>query len=92
MKIDHVSLTIFTWDGIPPTQYHSGAYAQPTSNLWLLRIRTDAGVEGNAFLGGAANPASTDAHSLIRWLKPLLMGADPLDRERIHSACSCSPG
>ena len=84
MKIDDVSLTIFTWDGIPPTQYHAGSFAQPTSDLGLLRIRTDAGAEGHAFLGGASNPASTDGKNLIRWLKPLLMGANPLDRERIH--------
>ena len=25
MKIDDVSLTIFTWDGIPATRYHLGA-------------------------------------------------------------------
>ena len=84
MKIDHVSLSIFTWDNIPRTSYHAGSFTQPVSNLGLLRIRTDAGHEGHAFLGSAANPASMDGPQLIRWIKPLLMGANPLERERLH--------
>ena len=84
MKIDHVSLTIFTWDGIPRTSYHAGSFTQPISNLGLLRIRTDDGHEGNAFLGSASNPGSMDGPQLIRWIKPLLMGANPLERERLH--------
>jgi hypothetical protein len=44
MKIDDVSLTIFTWDNIPATIYHQGALSSSTSNLGLLRIRTDAGL------------------------------------------------
>ena len=45
MKIDHVSLTIFTWDNIPRTSYHVGSFTQPLSNLGLLRIRTEAGLD-----------------------------------------------
>lgn len=55
MKIDHVSLTIFTWDNIPPTRYHAGSFTQQDSNLGLLRIRTD---DGHASLSPASNPAS----------------------------------
>jgi L-alanine-DL-glutamate epimerase-like enolase superfamily enzyme len=85
MKIDDVSLTIFTWDNIPATTYHQGALASSASNLGLLRIRTDAGLEGHAFLGSATNPAAMDGPQLIRSLKPMLMGKDPLERERIHA-------
>lgn len=84
MKIDHVSLTIFTWDGIPPTRYHAGSFTQADSNLGLLRVRTDEGHEGHAFLGSASNPASMDGPQLMRWIKPLLMGANPLERARLH--------
>lgn len=84
MKIDHVSLTVFTWDNIPQTRYHSSAFTQPVSNLGLLRVRTSDGHEGHAFLGSAGNPASMDGPGLIRWLKPILMGANPLERERLH--------
>ncbi len=86
MKIDDVSLTIFTWDGIPATTYHQGSAASSVSNLGLLRIHTDAGLEGHAFLGSASNPGSMDGPQLIRTLKPMLMGKDPLHREAIHQA------
>jgi L-alanine-DL-glutamate epimerase-like enolase superfamily enzyme len=86
MKIDDVSLTIFTWDNIPATRYHGALLVPANSNLGLLRIHTDAGLEGHAFLGTSSNPASMDGPQLIRWLKPLLMGQNPLERERIHAA------
>ena len=77
MRIDDVTLTIFTWDGIPPTTYHHGAGASGRSSLGLLRIGTDQGLEGHAFLGSAGNPAAMDGPHLIRSLKPQLMGRDP---------------
>ena len=82
MKITDVTLTLFSWDDIPPTFYgaHTGRFAG-SSALGLLRLQTDEGVEGHAFLGSAQNPASTDGQGLITHLKPLLMGRNPLDRE-----------
>ncbi len=87
MKIDDVELTLFNWDNIPPTRYHAGSRNMGgQSNLGLLTIKTDAGITGHAFLGGATNPAETDAGALIRFLKPVLMGKDPLTREELHFA------
>src|SRR5262245_36165261 len=87
MKIDAVELTLFAWDDIPPTRYTSGAQNQSgRSTLALVSIKTTAGIEGNAFLGSATNPAETDAGALIRFLKPVLMGKDPLAREDLHAA------
>jgi L-alanine-DL-glutamate epimerase-like enolase superfamily enzyme len=87
MKIDDVELTLFNWDNIPPTRYHAGSRnLGGQSNLGLLTIKTDAGITGHAFLGGATNPAETDAGALIRFLKPLLMGKDPLTRVELHAA------
>jgi L-alanine-DL-glutamate epimerase-like enolase superfamily enzyme len=87
MKIDAVELTLFAWDDIPPTRYTQGSRnTSGRSNLGLLRIGTDEGVDGHAFLGSATNPAETDAGALIRFLKPLLMGRDPLAREELHAA------
>ena len=84
MKITDVTLTVFAWDGIPATVYHQGSLASTSSTLGLLRLRTDAGPEGHAFLGSASNPASMDGPQLIRSLRPLLIGQNPLERERIH--------
>ena len=83
MKITEVSLTLFAWDDIPPTQYGLHSKFGGSSSLGLLRIATDAGVEGHAFLGSASNAATTDGQGLITHLKPVLMGRDPMHREAI---------
>lgn len=45
MKIDDVSLTIFTWPGIPATRYTAASQtAGAASSLGLLRIHTDQGL------------------------------------------------
>ncbi len=87
MKITDVSLTLFTWAGIPPTHYgrHTGRF-EGTSQLGLLRVITDEGVEGHAFLGSAMRSARMDAESLIHYLKPVVLNQDPLERERLYQA------
>src|SRR5258707_8140982 len=85
MKISDVTLTLFAWDSIPPTIYgHHTARPTGKSDLGLLRIMTDEGIEGHAFLGTSSNPASLDGPALIRFLKPVVMDQDPLDRERLN--------
>jgi len=49
-----------------------------------VRIGTDEGIEGHAFLGTSSNPASLDGPGLIHFLKPIIMGQNPLDRERLN--------
>ena len=85
MKITDVTLTLFAWDDIPPTTYgtHTGRFSG-NSALALLRVITDEGLEGHAFLGSAYNSATTDAQALISHLKPVLMERNPLDRERLN--------
>src|SRR5260370_42448766 len=80
MKITDVTLTLFDWDDIPPTQYGQHSRFAGSSALGLLRIATDDGIEGNAFLGSASNSATTDGQGLITHLKPVLMGKDPMHR------------
>jgi L-alanine-DL-glutamate epimerase-like enolase superfamily enzyme len=85
MKITDVTLTLFAWDSIPSTIYgHHTARPTGKSDLGLLRIVTDEGIEGHAFLGTSSNPASLDGPALIRFLKPAVMDQDPLDRERLN--------
>jgi L-alanine-DL-glutamate epimerase-like enolase superfamily enzyme len=87
VKITDVTLTLFAWGGIPPTTYgrHTGRFSG-SSQLGLLAIQTDDGVEGHAFLGSAMRGAHLDGESLIQMLKPVVMGQDPLDRERLYQA------
>jgi L-alanine-DL-glutamate epimerase-like enolase superfamily enzyme len=85
MKITDVTLTLFSWESIPPTIYgHHTARPTGKSDLGLLAVTTDQGITGHAFLGTSSNPASLDGPTLIRFLKPILMGQDPLDRERLN--------
>ena len=52
MQIDDLTLTLFSWENIPPTQYAAGSgNSSGNSTLGLLRISTDDGIEGHAFLG-----------------------------------------
>ena len=87
MKITDVTLTLFAWDNIPATSYgaHTGRFSG-ASTLGLLAITTGDGITGHAFLGSAFNAADLDGASLIRSLKPLLIGQNPLDRERLYQA------
>lgn len=83
MKITDVTVTLFAWDGIPATQYgaHSGKFAGK-SDLGLVTIKTDQGVEGHSFLGTSSVPGSKDAWLVVDALKPMLVGEDPLAREQ----------
>ena len=87
MKIRDVTLTLFAWSGIPATYYgrHTGRFGG-TSQLGLLTVATDEGIEGHAFLGSAMRAAHLDAESLIQYLKPLVMDQDPRERERLYQA------
>jgi L-alanine-DL-glutamate epimerase-like enolase superfamily enzyme len=87
MKITDVTLTLFAWPDIPPTTYgrHTGRFGGE-SQLGLLRLLTDEGVEGHAFLGSSMRGAHLDAASLIEMLKPVVLGQDPLARERLYYA------
>ena len=87
MRITDVTLTLFAWTGIPTTRYgrHAAAVGGQ-SQLGLLAVTTDEGVVGHAFLGSAMRGAHLDGQSLIEHLKPLVMGQDPLDRERLYQA------
>ena len=85
MKIVDVTLTIFAWEDIPKTSYNqlTGVFGG-ASQLGLLTIVTDEGIDGHSFLGSAMSSVEFDGSSLIRHLKPLLLGEDALSRERIY--------
>jgi L-alanine-DL-glutamate epimerase-like enolase superfamily enzyme len=90
MKITDLTITLFSWDGLPARQFgrHTGRMEGGSSELGLVAIRTDQGPEGHAFLGSSSRGAGFDAASLVRYLKPLLIGQNPLDRERLFQQMS----
>jgi L-alanine-DL-glutamate epimerase-like enolase superfamily enzyme len=84
MKIDDVSVTVFSWPGLPTVQYgERNPPTRPESELGLVTIRTDDGVEGHSFLGSSIRGARLDVVGLVRHLAPAIRGADPLERERL---------
>lgn len=85
MRITDVSVTVWEWKDIPPTRYTRTVASSSTrsTQMGLLRIRTDDGLEGNGFLGSALGSAREDAPFVISAVKPMLMGEDALARERI---------
>jgi L-alanine-DL-glutamate epimerase-like enolase superfamily enzyme len=85
MKIVDVTLSLFTWDGLPAVVYGPNVRMPGGSCLLgLLAIATDEGVTGHSFLGAANRPADFDARQLMELLKPVVMGQNPLDRERLN--------
>jgi L-alanine-DL-glutamate epimerase-like enolase superfamily enzyme len=88
MKITDLTITLFAWDDIPARIFgrHTGTAATGQSEIGLVTIKTDQGIEGHAFLGSSMRGANFDAASLVRYLKPLVVGQNPLDRERLYSA------
>ena len=87
IRITDVSLTLFRWTGLPPVTYtrHSTS-GNGEGQLGLVTVKTDAGIEGHAFLGSSIRSAAIDARGLIEFLKPQLMGKNPLDRARLNQA------
>ena len=85
MRITDVSVTLWEWKDIPPTRYTRtiASAASRSTRMGLVRIGTDAGVEGHAFVGSAYGPADADAAFITGPLKGLLIGEDALARERI---------
>ena len=47
--------------------------------LGVLRIETDEGIEGNAFLSSPGPGPAAIADQIVTSVKPWLLGADPLD-------------
>lgn len=96
MKITDVTVTLFSWDDLPKFSYaNRTATPAASSQLGLVTIHTDQGIEGHAFLGSSYLPANLEAPLLIYHLKPILVGANPLERERLYHAlwdrCRATP-
>ncbi len=90
MRITDVKVTVWEWKDIPPTRYtlKAKSSASGSTHMALVRIITDEGVEGEAFLGNALSVLGNDAQLVIDHYKPMLVGEDPLKRERIWQRMS----
>jgi len=85
MRITDVTVILWEWKDIPPMRYTRTVASSKSrkTQMGLIRISTDEGVDGYAFMGSALGSAQDLAPFIIQALKPTLMGEDPLARERI---------
>lgn len=84
MKITDLNVTMFSRQ-LPVVRYvPTEAGVGGRSALGLVTIETDAGLSGQCFVGTGTRSAEIDAHTIVAALKPVLMGQDPLDRERLY--------
>ncbi|MGI9322703.1 MAG: enolase C-terminal domain-like protein [Pseudomonadales bacterium] len=90
MQITDVKVTVWEWQDIPPTRYTLNVKSSGTrsTHMALVRIITDEGIEGHAFLGNALSSLGKDAELITERYKPMLVGLDPLAREHIHQRMS----
>ncbi len=85
MKITDVKVTVWEWKDIPPTRYtkHFKSLDTHSTHMALIKLVTDEGIEGHAFMGSALGTIGNDPNQIVERYKPQLVGQDPLDRERI---------
>lgn len=83
--VTDVTATLFRWPGIPPVSYGGRNREMPESELALVRVETDAGIVGEAFLGSSVRSARLDLDGLFRTVRPELIGAPALSVEATWS-------
>ncbi len=85
MKITDVTVTMWEWKDIPPMRYTLTVASSKSrkTQMGLIKISTDEGVDGYSFVGSALGSAQDLGPFIAKALKPMLVGEDPLARERI---------
>lgn len=84
MKITNIRVTIFEWPGIADAVDPAHGRKTSRANLALVTVDTDEGLEGHAVMGSSVFPAELDARGVVEILKPVLMGENPMERERLY--------
>jgi len=77
MKITDLSITVHRWD-VPATTYRD-SFGGGATDVGVVTIRTDEAVAGHSFLGSASAGVDPFANQVLKRLKPLVMGRNPLD-------------
>jgi len=76
MKVTDLSLTLFKWHS--PVWKTGTSVFGGESDLGLVTVSTDEGLEGHSFLGSSRQGADEFSVQMMRTLKPLVVGQDPL--------------
>ena len=78
MKITNLKLDMFNWVS-EPWMTGVGTQFGSTQQLGVVTVETDEGVSGNSFLGSSRMGADHFALGLIEFIKPIVIGRNPLD-------------
>ena len=78
MEITNVKVDLFNWT-TEPWKTGVGTTFGDTRQLGVVSVETDEGVTGNAFLGSSRLGADHLVPGLIEFIKPMVMGRNPLD-------------
>lgn len=77
VKITDVTVTIINWKS---ERWRVGnSYSGGDKLLGVLTIDTDEGIQGHCFLGSSRQGADAHVGPLMEFVKPWLLGANPLD-------------
>jgi L-alanine-DL-glutamate epimerase-like enolase superfamily enzyme len=77
VKITDITVLLHRWD-VPITRYAADAVGGEVL-VGVVTVTTDEGVEGHAFLGGISSDADLLGQQIVRRLKPICLGRNPLD-------------
>ena len=89
MKITDVTVTLFKWENIPLKSYDAAVKMVTTdSDLGLVRIKTDEGLEGHGLLGLCTTPGQPGCTPYSAFLETDTHGPEPTDRERLYQNLS----
>ena len=77
MKVTDLTVTMINWRS-PAWQTGSGGFGG-NRLLGVVTVSTDEGVEGHAFLGSSRQGADAFVGPLLEFVKPMLLGSNPLD-------------
>ena len=78
MKITNLKMEMFNWNS-EPWMTGVGTQFGSTQQLGVVTVETDEGVSGNSFLGSSRMGADHFALGLIEFIKPIVIGRNPLD-------------
>jgi L-alanine-DL-glutamate epimerase-like enolase superfamily enzyme len=76
MQITDIDIVLHRWD-VLPARYHADVGG--IVHVGVVTITTDEGVQCHAFLGSVSSDADLLGQQIIRRLKPMLLGRNPLD-------------
>lgn len=76
MKITDLSTTLFNWNSAP---WRTGNMSFGGHRLMgVVTVHSDEGLEGHAFLGSSKQGADAFVGPLMEFVKPIIVGVNPL--------------